>query len=57
MEEDGGIEIPHTKDEESKAIKVARELKKEQRQLEQLNVDPEEVLEEQEKRQPQSSDE
>ena len=45
------------KDEESKAIKVAKELKKEQRQPEQLNVDPEEVLEEQEKRQPQSSDE
>jgi hypothetical protein len=36
---------------------VAKELKKDQRQLEQLNVDPEEVLEEQEKRQPQSIDE
>jgi hypothetical protein len=57
MEDDGGIEISHTKDEESKATKITNELKKDQRQLEQLNVDPEEVLEEQEKRQPQSSDE
>jgi hypothetical protein len=57
MEDDGGIEIPHTNDEESKATKVAKELKKDQRQLEQLDVDPEEVLKEQEKRQPQSLDE
>ena len=57
MEDHGGIEIPHTKDEESKATKVAKELKKDQRELEQLDVDPEEVLKEQEKRQPQSLDE
>ena len=42
------------KKEEPKAIEVAEELKKKQRESEQLNVDPEEVLEEKEKRQPQS---
>jgi hypothetical protein len=40
--------------EKSKAIEAAEELKKEQRESEQLNVDPEEVLEEKEKRQPHS---
>ena len=54
-DDDGKMEIPHSKDEESKETKIEKELKKEQRELEQLDVDPEEVLEEQEKRQPQSS--
>jgi hypothetical protein len=45
------------KKEEPKAIKIAKELQKEQRESNQLDVDPEHVLEEQEKRQPQSSDE
>jgi hypothetical protein len=45
------------KKEEPKAIEIARELQKEQRESKQLDVDPEQVLEEQEKRQPQSSDE
>jgi hypothetical protein len=40
--------------EKPKAIEAAEELKKEQRESEQLNVDPEEVLEEEEKRQPHS---
>jgi len=44
------------KKEEPKA-KIAKELQKEQRESKQLDVDPEQVLEEQEKRQPQSSDE
>lgn len=44
-------------DEEPKAIKIAKELQKEQRELEELDVDPEQVLEEQESRQPQSIDE
>jgi len=48
---------PDPKKEEPKAIKIAKELQKEQRESEQLDVDPEQVLEEQEKRQPQSSDE
>jgi hypothetical protein len=39
---------------DKKAIEVTEELKKKQRESEQLNVDPEEVLEEKEKRQPQS---
>lgn len=43
--------------EEPKAIKMAKELQKEQRELEELDVDPEQVLEEQESRQPQSIDE
>jgi hypothetical protein len=42
------------KKEEPKAIEAAEELKKEQRESEQLNVDPERVLEEKEKRQPHS---
>jgi hypothetical protein len=41
-------------EEEPKAIKAAEEIKKEQRESEQLNVDPEKVLEEEEKRQPHS---
>lgn len=45
------------KKEEPKAIKIAKELQKEQRESKQLDVDPEQVLEEQEKRQPQSADE
>ena len=44
-------------DEEPKAIKMAKELQKEKRESEQVNIDPEQVLEEQEKRQPQSADE
>jgi len=44
-------------EEESRAIKIAKELQKEQRESEQLDVDPEQVLEEQETRQPQSIDE
>ena len=39
---------------DKKAIEVTEELKKKQRESEQLNVNPEEVLEEKEKRQPQS---
>jgi hypothetical protein len=35
----------------------AKEQQKEQRESKQLDVDPEQILEEQEKRQPQSSDE
>jgi hypothetical protein len=42
------------KKEEPKAIKAAEEIKKEQRESEQLNVDPEQVIEEKEKRQPHS---
>jgi hypothetical protein len=45
------------KKEEPKAIKIAKELQKEQRESKQLDVDPEQVLEELEKRQPQSADE
>ncbi|MDQ6863458.1 MAG: hypothetical protein M3044_06510 [Thermoproteota archaeon] len=48
---------PDPKKEEPKAIKIAKELQKEQRESKQLDVDPEQVLEQQEKRQPQSSDE
>ena len=44
-------------EEEPRAIKIAKELQKEQRESEQLDVDPEQVLEEQETRQPQSIDE
>jgi len=44
-------------EEEPKAIKMAKELQKEQRESEQLDVEPEQVLEEQETRQPQSIDE
>ena len=45
------------REEELKALKMAKELQKEQRESEQLDVDPEQVLEEQETRQPQSIDE
>ncbi len=45
------------REEKPKAIKIAKELQKEQRESEQLDVDPEQVLEEQETRQPQSIDE
>ena len=48
---------PHPKKEEPKAIKMAKQLQKEKRESEQVNVDPEQVLQEQEKRQPQSTDE
>jgi hypothetical protein len=40
-------------EEEPKAIKAAEELKK-QRESEQLNVDPEQIIQEEEKRQPHS---
>ena len=40
-----------------KAIKAVEELQKEQRESEQLSVNPEQVLEEKEKRQPQSIEE
>jgi hypothetical protein len=39
--------------EQPKAIKAAEEIKK-QRESEQLNVDPEQIIEEEEKRQPHS---
>jgi hypothetical protein len=42
------------KEEEPKAIKAAEEIKKEERESEQLNVDPKQVIEEKEKRQPHS---
>ena len=48
---------PDPKNEEPKAIKIAKELQKEQRESKQLDVDPEQILEEQEKRRPQSSNE
>ena len=41
-------------EEEPRTIKIAKELQKEQRESEQLDVDPKQVLEEQETRQPQS---
>jgi len=44
-------------EEKPKAIKAAEELQKEERESEQLNVDPEQVLEEEGKRQPQSLEE
>jgi len=44
-------------EEEPRAIKIAKELQNEQRESEQLDVEPEQVLEEQETRQPQSIDE
>jgi hypothetical protein len=47
--------MEHLQEEEKpKAIKAAEELQKEERESEQLNVDPEQVLEEEGKRQPQS---
>ena len=39
------------KEEEPEAIKAAEEIKKKQRESEQLNVDPEQIMEEEEKRQ------
>jgi hypothetical protein len=42
---------------DSKAIKAVEELQKDQRESEQLSVNPEQVLEEKEKRQPQSIEE
>jgi len=44
-------------EEDPRAIKIAKELQKEQRESEQLDVEPEQVLEEQETRQAQSIDE
>ena len=46
----------HQKD-EPRAIKIAEELQKEERESEQIVVDPHEVLEEEEKVQPQSQQE
>ena len=43
--------------EDPKAVKAMDELKKEQRDSEQLDVNPDQVLEEKEKRQPQSIEE
>jgi hypothetical protein len=43
--------------ERSKITEVVEELQKEQRDSEQLNVNPDQVLEEKEKRQPQSEEE
>jgi hypothetical protein len=45
------------KKEEPKAIEIAKVLQKEKRESEQMDIDPEQVLEEQVKRQPQSIDE
>lgn len=42
---------------DTKVIKAVEELQKEQRESEQLSVDPEQVLEEKEKRQPHSMEE
>ena len=42
---------------DTKIIKAVEELQKEQRESEQLSVNPEQVLEEKEKRQPQSMEE
>ena len=42
------------KEDEPEAIKAAEEIKKKQRESEQLNVDPEQIMEEEEKRQPHS---
>jgi hypothetical protein len=51
-------EVEHLEEQEKpKAIKAAEELQKEERESEQLNVDPEQVLEEEGKRQPQSLEE
>ena len=52
---DGGGRDP--KKEEPRAIKMAKELQKDKHESAQLDVDPEQVLEEQEKRQPHSTDE
>ena len=45
------------KNEQPRAIKIAEELQKEERESEQIVVDPQEVLEEEEKVQPQSQQE
>jgi hypothetical protein len=45
------------KEKDNMAIKAIEELQKEQRESEQLGVNPEQVLEEKEKRQPQSIEE
>lgn len=45
------------KEKDIKAIKAIEELQREQRESEQLTVNPEQVLEEEEKRQPQSIEE
>jgi hypothetical protein len=45
------------KEKDIKAIKAIEELQREQRESEQLGVNPEQVLEEEEKRQPQSIEE
>ena len=55
--EDEGAPHPKKEEEEPKAIKMAKELQKEKRESEQVNVDPEQILQEQQKRQPQSIDE
>ena len=52
--ENQDYEASEDKKEKPKAIQAAEELKKEQRESEQLKVDPEQVLEEEEKRQPYS---
>ena len=44
-------------DDQPRAIKMAEELQKEERESEQVKVDPQEVLEEEEKIQPQSQQE
>jgi hypothetical protein len=45
------------KNEQPRAIKIAEELQKKERESEQIVVDPQEVLEEEEKVQPQSQQE
>lgn len=45
------------KDDEPRAIKMAEELQKKERESEQVKIDPQEVLEEEEKIQPQSQQE
>ena len=45
------------KDEKPRAIKMAEELQKKERESEQMKIDPQEVLEEEEKIQPQSQQE
>jgi hypothetical protein len=47
----------HQKDDEPRAIKMAEELQKKEREIEQVKIDPQEVLEEEEKIQPQSQQE
>jgi hypothetical protein len=51
------IERNQKKENDIKAIKAIEELQKEQRESEQLGVNPEQVLEEEEKRQSQSIEE